>query len=79
MLSVNMEFHVKTVMNYETLGSMFYHVFINSFPPDMRFSNVFINIFTKVTKQYISGLMFSHVFIDIFLPDMRFPHGFINS
>ena len=36
-------------------------------PSGLRFSNVFIVSFRKITEKTIVGLTFSHVFIDIFL------------
>ncbi len=36
-------------------------------PSDMRFPHVFMDILSKISENYFSGLTFPHVFIDILL------------
>ncbi len=67
------------------IGSLDFGWRIYADPSQVRFSNVFIDIFTQITNTYISGLMFSHVFIDMFtkitknmFSGLTFSHVFID-
>ena len=45
---------------------------------EVRFSYVFIDIFTRISKNKVSDLMFPRGNIDIFTPGRRFPRGNIE-